>query len=400
MNNEKSPYAQVEEFIFDDESQNLLSQINSNVMNFNILDITGMGNQEIKHSNILSWMFGDNEHGLGYEILECFLKKIIESSSDNTKVDILKHLKHYVYLPKKKEDFTIYREKNNIDLLLVDKSNKFVIAIENKVYHSERVGGNGGGQLTEYYNIVNRDYDEDYKKFFVYLTIDKVPPSSKDNKKNWMVASHQMVGEVVEDLLNANNLNDKTELILSSYVDLLKRRNIMANKKLEELCEKIWAKNEKALDILFEYRKTDLDRIYDLICEGLDFYDETIYIKTSETDKLYKKILGTEWTNSEKNVIDIQVINYEKNGYIWIGYYFPNKQELNNEILNKICERLEVGKNQKEKEDKEIMRITKQDIETNSDSLKKIADKYIKTVKEEINRFKTIVNEVLEKDKD
>lgn len=388
MNNEKSPYVQVEEFIFDDESQDLLSQINSNVMSFNILDITGMGNQEIKHSNILSWMFGDNEHGLGYKILECFLKKIIESNSDNTKVDILKH---YVYLPKKKNDFIIYREKNSIDLLLVDKSNKFVIAIENKVYHSERVGGNGGGQLTEYYNIVNGNYDEEYKKFFVYLTIDESHPS-ESNQENWMQASHQMVGEVVEDLLNANNLNDKTELILSSYVDLLKRRNIMANKKLEELCEKIWAKNEKVLDILFEYRKTDLDRLYDLICEGFVFSDE-YSIETKVTEKLYQKISKKTRENSEAYIIDIRIKKWKDN--IWIGYYFPDKQGLKSPILNKICKELGVDKSQKESL---LMKILKIDIE-NKD-LEKMAEGYIQDLKNKIENFEKIVDAVLEKDED
>lgn len=40
MNDE---YKIVEEFIFDDEVQNLLEQISNNVMDFNILEITGMG---------------------------------------------------------------------------------------------------------------------------------------------------------------------------------------------------------------------------------------------------------------------------------------------------------------------------------------------------------------------
>jgi len=57
-----------------------LSNINDNIMDFNILEITGMGAQEIKHSNILGWLFDDCEHNLEYEILDNFLKKVI---SDN-----------------------------------------------------------------------------------------------------------------------------------------------------------------------------------------------------------------------------------------------------------------------------------------------------------------------------
>ena len=52
----------IENFIFDDSVQDTLEKINSSVMNFNILEITGMGSQETKHSNILGWMFSDSEH--------------------------------------------------------------------------------------------------------------------------------------------------------------------------------------------------------------------------------------------------------------------------------------------------------------------------------------------------
>ena len=44
MNNETNL---VEEFIFNDEVQQILSDINDRFMDFNILEITGMGTQEI-----------------------------------------------------------------------------------------------------------------------------------------------------------------------------------------------------------------------------------------------------------------------------------------------------------------------------------------------------------------
>ncbi|MBD3808717.1 MAG: PD-(D/E)XK nuclease family protein, partial [Epsilonproteobacteria bacterium] len=258
-------YKTIEDFIFDDEVQNLLEQINNNVMDFNVLEITGMGTQEIKHSNILSWMFGDSEHQLGYKILEGFLKKIVEENKDNEFIqDEQKELlKHYIYSPKDNRNLTIYREKNSIDLLLIDENNEIAIAIENKVYANERSDGADGGQLNKYFTYVNSNY-ANFSKFFIYLTLDNSYPS-EGNENNWLVANHQMIGEVVEQLLNRNGINEKTHLILSSYVDLLKRRNIMEDKNLEELCEKIWAKNAKALDILYRYRKTDLDRLYDIM---------------------------------------------------------------------------------------------------------------------------------------
>ncbi|MBD3842951.1 MAG: PD-(D/E)XK nuclease family protein [Campylobacterales bacterium] len=153
----------IEDFIFDDSVQDTLEKINSSVMNFNILEITGMGSQEIKHSNILSWMFSDSEHNLEYKILEGFLKKVIEANEVDESTNFLKH---YVYLPNKKRNITIYREKDNIDLLIVDDANKVVIAIENKVYASERADGEDGGQLQKYFDIVNDKYKNFENKYF------------------------------------------------------------------------------------------------------------------------------------------------------------------------------------------------------------------------------------------
>ena len=144
-------YEELENFIFDDNVQDILDKIKNSVMNFNILEITGMGSQEIKHSNILAWMFSNSEHNLEYKILEDFLKKIVEF---NEVSEATTFLKHYIYLSEKSKNITIYREKDNIDLLIVDNANKVVIAIENKVYANERSDGKYGGQLKNYCKIV------------------------------------------------------------------------------------------------------------------------------------------------------------------------------------------------------------------------------------------------------
>ena len=107
----------IKDFIFNDEVQDVLSKIDDRLMDFNILEITSMGNQEIKHSNVLSWLFSDKEHELGYKILNDFLKKVVAQNNFDA-------LNEYLYLSKNNQDITIYREKDNIDLLIVDKNNK------------------------------------------------------------------------------------------------------------------------------------------------------------------------------------------------------------------------------------------------------------------------------------
>ena len=386
---EYEKYEELENFIFDDNVQDILDKIKNSVMNFNILEITGMGSQEIKHSNILAWMFSNSEHNLEYKILEGFLKKVVDANEIN---ETTTFLKHYIYLPKNDKNITIYREKDNIDLLIVDNANEVVIAIENKVYASERYDGDDGGQLNKYYERVDKSYKYFKNKIFIYLTIDGSFPESEKNQSIWLNATHEMIGEVVENILENQTVLSKAEMILTSYVDLLKRRNIMADKNLEELCKKIWDKNSKALDILFRYRTTNLDKLYDLIKIPYSFYsEESPDIKFDAIDKIYKYVYNKERKDRENNAIDIEIV--KKSNYIWIGYWHPEIPSTNNKKLLELYKNIFKIKPQKEKR---IVMIYESDIEDlNEKQLSDKANETINTLNLKIEELEKSVNKLI-----
>ena len=286
----------IQDFIYNDQVQDILSKINDNMMDFNILEITGMGSQEIKHSNILSWFLSDNEHNLKYTILENLLKKIIDENLTMKNKDILQE---YIYLSKTKKNITIYREKNNIDLLLVDSANKIIITIENKVYADERVEGSDGGQLKKYEDIINNLYDNSWDKFFIFLTINLDTPS----RDNWLKANYQMIVDALENILKTKELSIKTKIIFESYIDMLKRSGIVENEKLKELCKKIWQENKEALEIIYQNQPTINN---DILIKLRDIYRDNIYdFNKAKTDFAvfptnYKKAYSN-WNDFEKN---------------------------------------------------------------------------------------------------
>ena len=271
----------VENFIFDDDVQNMLSEINNQVMDFNILEITGMGNQEIKHSNILGWLFSDAEHNLEYQILNGFLKKVVEISPNN-------NLQKYIYLSDEKQEIIIYREKDNIDLLIIDEANKVVITIENKVYANE-----SETQLEDYENTINNKYSE-YKRYFIFLTINLEKPS----RENWLRANHQMITDIIKKILVKKEITLKTKIILESYIDLLKRNSIVEDQKLKELCKQIWAnkKYRDALNILYINEPTNYKLISNLIINKLKEIDAKYDLYAhKDNDILFKtKSIKTE----------------------------------------------------------------------------------------------------------
>jgi hypothetical protein len=347
----------VQGFIFDDEVQNILSKINDNVMDFNILEITGMGNQEIKHSNILGWLFDDTEHNLEYQILDNFLKKVIKKNSNHQ----LKSLQEYLYLSSNKRNITIYREKDNIDLLIVDESNKIVITIENKVYADERTeltncDGEELGQLDCYEKRINEKY-KDYNKYFIFLTINLEKPT----KENWLKANHRMVTNVIENVLKIKEVTSKTKIVLESYVDLLKRNGIVEDKELKNLCEKIWhnKKYANALDILMDYRVSQIKIIYDKLKEKINFYDNSTCIELEGIKKLYT-LIGKKWEDSEEVIFEIVCeYNKGKDENIWLGFWHPDLLNQEDDI-QQICRKMQ---NKKTKKYERILLIDKKYID-------------------------------------
>jgi hypothetical protein len=333
----------VRNFIFDDEIQDKLSVISNSLMDFNILEITGMGAQEIKHSNILGWLLNNSEHNLEYTILENFLKKVI-SENNNTKL-----LQRYAYLPKNKRNIKIYREEDNIDLLIVDDANKVVIIIENKVFASERINGDDGGQLKKYEKTINIKYNGDYQKHFIFLTIDLKEPSKGENQ--WLKANHQMITDVLEEILkNKNDLSIKTKIIFESYIDLLKRKGIIMDKELNELCKEIWEQYGDALNILIKNRPNARTIIENIIknsgamnIQPFSQGDSTVYIfvfdnnspvkyviQYSTDTKKIKFTLVSDEEFGEMELMDMKFSTNNQNSR-WKYKYCANFKELWNE---------------------------------------------------------------------
>ncbi len=379
--NEIDPTKIIKNFIFNDEVQNILSKINDNVMDFNILEITGMGNQEIKHSNILGWLFDDTEHNLEYQILDSFLKKVIEWHS-------LEELQSYLYLSNEKRDITIYRERDNIDLLIVDESNKIVIAIENKVYANERKIGKDGGQLKKYENIIKKQYNDEYDKYFLFLTIDLEEPS--ESNEHWLTCSYQMITETLKEILKVKEITIKTKIVLESYVDLLKRNGIVEDKNLKDLCEKIWANKEyaNAIDILMDYRITPMKIIFEQILEKLEepADAEEAFIDLESIRNLYEKF-DKDWKNSEP-IFEVKLHYIKGDDKIELEYFYRYLKEQSEEF-NKLCKKIIKPKKNRIREN--ILTISRDDIvDTPRDA---IIDKIITKIDEIDEKIKSVVTQ-------
>jgi hypothetical protein len=304
-------------FIFSKLIQSKFNEILNRENHINLLEITGMGTQEIKHSNVLSWLFSDEKHGLNNWILFEFLKVVFKENNN-----VLR------YLNLRKEGvINIYREKVEgdvqIDILIEDIENSRIFIIENKIHDRERKG-----QLESYEKAVNRIYkNTNCQKHFIFLSPKQKPPT----RNIWAKADYNMLYPILIEALDRYVKSEKVRFIIKSYIDLLKKEKIMKNEELKNICEEIWFKkeNREALEILVK-NKPDFDprlikigekygtpltlirkynnKTFEIILksDGLLYLDGKAYLSPS---RLYNYgIVGNKGKSSGRNDLDQFII--------------------------------------------------------------------------------------------
>ena len=215
---------------------------------FNLFDILKLTRVEIRHSNMLAWLLNPNEnHGFGDGVLRGFIQYIVSSFSYND--DIIDMLLMDCH------SFIIQREWHNIDIIAFSPNENFLLCIENKIDSSEH-----DNQLDRYRKIVEHIYPE-YKKIYIYLSPDGTEASDSEN---WCSMSYENVLEIVEGLRSKTKLLPDAQLLIDNYIDTI-RRNIVGDEKLAQICAEIYAKHQKALDLIFENRPDRTSAVAEII---------------------------------------------------------------------------------------------------------------------------------------
>lgn len=237
---------------------------------FNIFDVLKISRAEIRHSNMLGWMLDPNEnHGFGDSFLKELIQKLAENDASG-RYDVFKLMLLELHT------FSVYREWKNIDILLVSEKEKLLIAIENKVGSHEH-----SDQLNRYREILETDYAE-YEKIYVFLTPDGEEPS---DVFNWDVFTYTDIVEIAEKIYHSKQLSADVMLLMKNYIEVI-RRDIVEDQQLIEICNKIYNKHKKALDLIYANRIDGRTQIKDAIISALTKLNK-------EGDIIY----GQEWSN-------------------------------------------------------------------------------------------------------
>ena len=260
----------LQDFLLDIEC---LDVLDSRVGKFNIFDVLNISRTEIRKSNKITWLLNPNEnHGMGDAYLRGIIQRLVENDSEG-RYDVFKLLLMDL------DDFTVYREYKNIDILLLSTKEKTLIAIENKVGSHEH-----SNQLNRYRDILEKDY-ESYNKVYIFLTPDGEEPS---DVKNWDVFTYYDIVDVLENIIDKMELQPDIKFMIQNYTEAV-RRDILEDQSLIDICNKIYNKHKKALDLIFEYRTDGKLQISDAIKSALmELSDEGLIIYFPEWNYFFQ----------------------------------------------------------------------------------------------------------------
>ena len=285
------------DFMRDTESIENLSNMTGGI---NIFDVLKISRTEIRHSNMLAWLLDPNgNHGLG----SVFLYGIIASLSDV--IDNVDKTYALKLLSSDLSSFNIFRERDNIDILLVSSELKTVIAIENKIGSKEHNSGKSDiSQLEKYSYTISEKYTE-YKTFLVFLT----PFGDIPSVEGWQIMDYTTIISILEQVFKSRKerIAPEVRLIIKNYIDAIKK-NVIMDEKLVTLCNEIYKKHKDAIDLIIENKDDKCGQVSMICRKKLEEYKlQGIEMYGSEKAKAYVRFTTEDLRNSFKKYAPIEV---------------------------------------------------------------------------------------------
>ncbi|WP_214825803.1 PD-(D/E)XK nuclease family protein [Exiguobacterium algae] len=211
---------------------------------FNPLKVLRVDQYEIRHSNVLAWLFDPNEnHRLGSFFLRKVLMNLVTKSENEDKIDGIDYLP-FLHAPL--SDVVVHREWSTngngaIDLLIEIPSMNLILLIENKFHSAE-----SNNQLDRYLTSVTERYSK-WQVLPVFLTLSGEAPS---HEAYWMLAYEDVLHIISQELsLNKETIADSIYDFLTYYIALLEERYV-EDDEMMETAMKIYQNHAGAIHLI------------------------------------------------------------------------------------------------------------------------------------------------------
>ena len=269
------PRADLERLVLDNAE---LERLEAIIDTFNPFVAMRWTRQEVRHSTFLAWLLNPREtHGLGAYCLKTFLKRIAHYSKGSINAPSVIDVDSWDL-----EGATISAEWRGIDILVQDDTNGFVAVFENKIDSGEH-----SNQLGRYRKIIEAEFPA-HRKLLSFLTIEGDAPTDQ----GYIPIGYSEVASFIEDTLQrrGEQVGPEVRSFLSQYAEMV-RRHIVEDSEIHQLCRSIYAKHQKALDLIFEHKPDVLAGISEVLQEIVKRHGLVL----DHSTKSYVRFLPVSW---------------------------------------------------------------------------------------------------------
>ena len=232
------------------------------------LDLLGVYWREEVHSNFLGWLLNPAQtHGTGDYFLKNFLlSTVAQAESRGIGIATRTGIENADW-----SATTVCLERNYIDILLVNRSNGFACAIENKIFSPEGIDSNGYSQLTWYREVLERDYPK-FTRHHVFLSPQGTLPAQDKERGFWIPENYTTVRQLVEQTLasNADSIGEDVRVFLHQYATTLRRKIVPVPSDVQQRAREIYLQNRDVMELIYRHKPNYQDDAKKIIAAALE----------------------------------------------------------------------------------------------------------------------------------
>jgi hypothetical protein len=268
-----------------------LDKLDALLSRFNIFTVLRCEQEEIRHSNILAWLFQDREsHGLG----DRFLREWLLCAVLNAEGRVLIPLSVADIKLSRFRRVNVIREWRHVDLLVkvfTEEKGLWVIAIENKLRAQQ-----GELQLADYRERVEAEF-RGARCLFVFLTKSGETPRDE----HYVPVSHgQVRGVLLKALRLRQSHVEREQRVLLHHYSVILEEHCMQETTVAKMARDIYAKHRRAIDAILEYRENPVQRMTDALEKAVQKSAKSSHVKIMVCQKGIVRFLPREW-DTERN---------------------------------------------------------------------------------------------------
>ena len=251
---EPEQYAALQRFDQDPD----LAELERLLAEFNLFRLFDLGGYEETHSRVLAWLLNPREnHRLGAAFLDRFLAATTDLDSSDAEGSAAQVQREWHNAVDGQQGF--------LDLLILDEGQRFLCAIENKVYSGEH-----GGQLTRYRRALENRYP-DFTRRYLFLSPWGILAQDATERKHWQSVDYGIIRQLVEETARdfTDSVSAEVLAFLRQYADVL-RRDILGDTEVRDLARKIYAQHSTAIELIYQHKPNPQSETQEILKEIIE----------------------------------------------------------------------------------------------------------------------------------